>query len=110
MSDCRIPSNKNELFDYDFRRSFMLELHENRQKAYQYIVELSKILNLDLEHRLDKTINEIDYISLNDLKNLKEGLSDPSQELVSALKKLCSHIASENEINERLVTPFQCNK
>ena len=69
-------------------------------------MEQTKKLNLDLEHKLDKTIADINYISLNDLEELKEGLSDPSQESANSLKRLFSHIAGEVEIDNYLVKPF----
>ena len=38
---------------------------------------------------------------------LKEGLDDPSPELVRALKKLLLGVVSEAEIDKYLVSPFQ---
>jgi len=45
-------------------------------------------------------------ISLDELVGLKEGLSDPSQELVVALKKILRRVTSEAEIDKHLVKPF----
>jgi len=63
-------------------------------------------LNLDLNRTSDKAITDVNYVSLNDLVGLKDGLTDPPQQLVVALKKLLKSVASEVEIDEYLVKPF----
>ena len=84
----------------------MSKRRESRKRAYRYIVEQATKLNRDLGHESDKTIADIDYISLYDLEELKEGLSDPPQELVVKLKKIFRHVASEAKIDQYLVRPF----
>jgi len=79
---------------------------EKRRKAYEYILNQTKKLNLELLHKSDKTIANISYIPLSDIEKVKEGIADPSEELVEVLKKLFRHIASEAEIEDHLVKPF----
>ena len=79
--------------------------NENRKAAYQFIVRQTEKISL----ASDKLINEYDNISLSldELTRLKEGLVDPSPELVQALKKILSSVVSETEIDKYLVKPFQ---
>ena len=79
---------------------------EKRRKAYEYILNQTKKLNLEFSHKSDKTIANISYIPLSDIEKVKEGIADPSEELVEVLKKLFRHIASEAEIEDHLVKPF----
>jgi hypothetical protein len=79
---------------------------QRRKIAYRYITELSKNLNRSLLYKSDRVLDDICYVSLNDLEELKEGLSDPSQELIFLVKKLFSDVASENEIDNYLIKPF----
>jgi len=79
---------------------------ESRKIAYQYIVEQSKKPNLKLSVTSDELIKDIN-ISLDELMRLKEGLDDPSPELVRALKKLLLGVVSEAEIDKYLVIPVQ---
>ena len=84
----------------------MTSQRAKRRKAYEYILNQSKKLDLELLHKEDKTIANISYIPLSDIENVKEGIADPSEELVEVLKKLFCHIASEAEIEDHLVKPF----
>ena len=84
----------------------MTSQREKRRKAYEYILNQTKKLNLELLHKSDKTIANISYIPLSDIKKVKEGIADPSEELVEVLKKLFRHIATEAEIEDHLVKPF----
>ncbi len=79
---------------------------ESRKIAYQYIVEQSKKPNLKLSPTSEEVIKDVN-ISLNELIRLKEGLDDPSPELVRALKKLLLGVVSEAEIDKYLVRPVQ---
>ena len=85
----------------------MTNRREHRKRAYDYIIAQGKRLKLDLSSRLDKTICGDYWISLNDLLQLKEGLADPPEQLVFALKHLLKGAASEAEIDEYLVRPFR---
>jgi len=79
---------------------------ESRKIAYEYIVKQSKKLNLKLSLTSVEVLKDIN-ISLNELIRLKEGLDDPSPELVQALKKLLLGVATVVEIDKYLVRPFQ---
>jgi hypothetical protein len=83
-----------------------MDRRENRIRAYQYIVERAPKTSLAISYLSEKTLAEIGYISLDDLRTLKEGLTDPSPQLVATLKKLLGSVASEAEIEDYLVTPF----
>lgn len=84
----------------------MTSQREKRREAYEYILNQTKKLNLEPLHKSDKTIANISYIPLSDIEKVKEGIADPSEELVEMLKKLFHHIASEAENEDRLVKPF----
>ncbi|MFC2022431.1 hypothetical protein ACFLTR_04420 [Chloroflexota bacterium] len=79
---------------------------ESRKGAYHYIITQATKLNLDLSRTSDKAAADANYISLDDLVGLKEGLTDPTPQLVVALKNLLKGITSEVEIDEYLVKPF----
>lgn len=76
--------------------------NENRKRAYQYIKEQSEKLN----PISDKAITDVNYVSLDELIRLKNGLADPSLELVQALRKLFIGVASKEEMYEYLFRPF----
>ena len=80
---------------------------EDRKRAYRYVIEQAGKLSLDLNRRPDQSTTDLDYVSLNDLVALKEGLIDPPQHLVVALKKFLKGIANKDEIDEYLVKPFR---
>ena len=78
---------------------------ENRIKAYRYIVELIGQISQDLNQDPEK-LTRICEISLDDLAKLQAGVSDPSRELVEALKKFSNAVSTDLEIDRYLVTPF----
>ena len=84
----------------------MISRYENRTRAYRYIVEQAKKINWDLTPTSDRTVADNCNISLDELVGLKEGFSDPSQEVVVALKKILRRVTSEAEIDKYLVKPF----
>jgi len=94
----------------DFRTSSwsdsLTSHRESRKRAYHYVITQATKLNLDLSRTSDKAVSDVSYISLNDLVGLKEGLVNPTQQLVVALRKLLKSVASEVEIDEYLVKPF----
>jgi len=72
-----------------------------RQIAYEYIRgQTGKLhgFSNDADHPLT--------IPLNELMLLKEGLADPSAELVASLKQLLRGSVTEAEIDAHLVAPF----
>jgi hypothetical protein len=73
-----------------------------RKTAYEYIKE--QIGNL---HRLSRSTSQPTIIPLNDLMLLKEGLTDPSVELVALLKQLLKGFVTESDLDAHLVEPFQ---
>ncbi len=84
----------------------MTRRRENRIRAYRYIIERIRQVNQALGHEPEKILADVGNISLDDLMQLREGISDPPRELVDALKRLLSAVASDTEIDEYLVTPF----
>ena len=88
----------------------MKSRRESRKRAYHYIITQSTKLNLDLSRTSDKAAVDANYVSLNDLLGLKEGLADPTQQLVVALGKLLKSVVSEVEMDEYLVKPFHTKK
>jgi hypothetical protein len=73
-----------------------------RKTAYKYIKgQLSKLHGRRYDG--DPTI----IVALDELILLKEGLTDPSAELVASLKQLFLGISTEAEIDARLVIPFK---
>ncbi len=79
---------------------------ESRKRAYSYILKKAEELNLIDNYRHSKIANGIDYISLNDLIELKEGTCDPPLQFVTILKKLLQGTINETEIDKYLVQPF----
>jgi hypothetical protein len=73
-----------------------------RKTAYEYIKEL--IGNL---YRLSHSTSQPTIIPLDDLMLLKEGLADPSAELVALLKQSLKGFITEADIDTHLITPFQ---
>ena len=72
-----------------------------RKEAYKYVLE--RLSGLP-PHSSD--LGSPPNISLGDLRLLKEGLADPSAELVASLKQLLRGFVMEAEIDAHLVVPF----
>ena len=79
---------------------------EKRIRAYLYIREHIVRVGQDLASIPEKTLTDVSYISLHELVGLREGIIDPSKELVAAFKRVLQGRVSEAEIEEYLVTPF----
>jgi hypothetical protein len=73
-----------------------------RKTAYAYIK--GQIGN---PHGFPQSAVHPPIIPLNELMLLKEGLADPSAELVASLKQLLRGSVTEADIDTHLVTPFQ---
>jgi hypothetical protein len=73
-----------------------------RKKAYKYIEQVLSRL-----HYTSSTAELPPAVPLEELISLKEGRSDPSVELVAALKQLLKGSVPEAEIDAHLVLPFQ---
>jgi hypothetical protein len=60
----------------------------SNKQAYSFIVKKIKRLKLSDYYQLNKTTNNLDYISLSGLTELKKEISDPAPQLVVSLKNL----------------------
>jgi len=69
-------------------------------------LEKLKELNWNIQREMDRSIDDVSFLSLADIEGLKKGVSDPSEELVSGLKKLLHNVADESEIEQHLFRPF----
>jgi hypothetical protein len=72
-----------------------------RKEAYKYVLE-----ELSSLPPRSSDLGSPPNISLNELMLLKEGLADPSAELVASLKQLFRGSVTEAEIDAHLVVPF----
>ncbi len=79
-----------------------------RKRAYHYIVEATKGTGVPLIDS-DERLADVFDISLDEIKSLKEGLSDPSTKLVHEFKKWHGLMIYEHEVDSYLVTPFLTN-
>jgi len=76
-----------------------------RKTAYEYIKgQIGKL------HGFSYDTGHPSTISLNELMLLKEGLADPSGELVALFKQLLKGSVNEAGIDAHLVEPFQRRK
>ena len=73
-----------------------------RKKSYKYIEQV-----LGRLHHNSSAEDLPSIVPLEELMSLKEGLADPSVELVAALKQLLKGSVPEAEIDAHLVLPFQ---
>ena len=73
-----------------------------RKLAYGYIVDRlsNSSVSIDDSHQYSN-------VSLHELMLLKEGLADPSVQLVALLKQLLRGSVTEVEIDAHLVAPFK---
>jgi hypothetical protein len=76
-----------------------------RKIAYKYIKEwISK------SHEISGEAEQSPAIPLNDLILLKQGMADPSAELIASLKQSLRGSVTEAEINAHFLTPFRQHK
>ncbi len=73
-----------------------------RKTAYEYIKG-----KISRHHGFSYDVDHPSTILLYELMLLKEGLADPSAELVVSLKRLLRGSVTEAEIDAHLVAPFQ---
>jgi hypothetical protein len=88
-------------------RTRLVSRIERRKQAYQFILGKIKKMEAEFSYKTDKPDEGNNIIQLAELNKLKEGIADPSAELVTLLKKLLRPVASEVEIEDNLSTPFQ---
>jgi len=72
-----------------------------RKEAYRYIQAILSKLPIGASD-----VDRVLVISLEELRQLKEGAADPSVPLVASLKKLLRGNVTETEIEAHLVLPF----
>ena len=85
----------------------MLSTKDNRKRTYRFICRKSQQLGITLSPTTaDKDI-DAKSLSLAELYSLKNGLADPSEQLVVSLKSILRNVATEEEINDNLILPFQ---
>ncbi len=75
--------------------------NELRQQAYQFILERLNAVPVDSANA-DWSFS----VPLEDLRLLKEGVADPSPELVASLRWLLKDTIPAGEIDSHLVSPF----
>ena len=72
-----------------------------RKEAYRYIQAVLSKLPIGAPD-----VDRLLIISLEELRQLKEGTTDPSVSLVASLKKLLRGTVTEAEVEAHLVLPF----
>ncbi|MFC1873505.1 hypothetical protein ACFLW3_01670 [Chloroflexota bacterium] len=77
-----------------------------RRKAYEYILSQANKLPPDNSKILSADVSTGGHISLEDLLQLKEGLSNSSETLIKQLKELFINVISEDDISCHLIKPF----
>jgi hypothetical protein len=75
---------------------------ELRKEAYKYILQVLSRLPPS-----DNNKDWIEYIPLEELRLVKEGIADPSPGLVALLKDLLNGVVHDSVIDSYLVTPFE---
>jgi hypothetical protein len=73
-----------------------------REDAYQYILRILSRLPPS-----DNNKDWIEYIPLEELRVIKEGIADPSPALVALLKDLLNGVVPDTVVDSYLVTPFE---
>jgi len=79
---------------------------DKRKKAYHYIYKKLHESGHRPSYNTAKLPDVNIVIPLAEIDKLREGITDPSEELITALKTLLRHTTSESEIEEILVKPF----
>ncbi len=73
-----------------------------RKDAYQYVLRILGSIPAP-----EDTQNKIQTVPLEELRSIKEGISDPSPAVVSMLKEWLAGSISDSEIDSHLIYPFQ---
>jgi hypothetical protein len=79
---------------------------DKRKKAYQYIYQKLHESVYKPSYNTAELPDVSTVIPLAEIDKLREGITDPSEALIVALKTLLHHTTSESEIEEILVKPF----
>jgi len=84
---------------------------KNRKKAYQYMRKGVGVKGKSPEDEVTKLADAIsgEFGLKNDLKRLREGISDPTEKLIKAFKfkSFVGGLIPESEIDFHLVNPFK---
>lgn len=80
---------------------------DDRKRAYQYLVEQAKRINWSPLIDSDKRLADVLDVPISELTSLKEGLSNPSDKLVTGFKKLVCTQVSESEVDLYLTKPCE---
>ncbi len=80
----------------------MVDRNDLRKEAYKYVLFL-----LSNSNNASENNNSNQFIPLEELRLVKEGIADPSPALVALLKQLLQGNISDGTIDAHLVTPFQ---
>jgi len=73
-----------------------------RKEAYHYILQILGDVSVN-----DNEESRIVCIPLEELRLIKEGIADPSPDLVALLKSMLRNTVSESVIDSHLVMPFE---
>jgi hypothetical protein len=73
-----------------------------REDAYKYVLNILSRLPPS-----DNNKDWIEYIPLEELRLIKEGIADPSPTLVALLKDLLNGVVPDSVVDSYLVTPFK---
>ena len=78
-----------------------------RKQAYQFILSKIKKLEAEFSYQTNISGEESGIVPLAELDKLRRGIADPSIKLVTILKMLLRPVASEIELEDNLLKPFQ---
>ena len=95
LGSCTVPVNFRNPDKPKFFGSYAME-----NPAFDGVIKVVSY-NIKLSEKIEQAIHDLGQID-----ELKEGITDPTVELVARVKKLLKHVASECEIDEQLVKPF----
>lgn len=76
---------------------------DTRKQAYAYIRQRLADLPVD-------GANPDLFVPLDDLRLLREGLANPSAELVASLRRLFGNTIGESEFETYLIAPFEMKR
>jgi hypothetical protein len=80
----------------------MVARSDLRKEAYKYVLYILSKLPAQ-----DSGENWLQFVPLEELRLVKEGIEDPSPVLVSLLKEMLQGAISDDVVDSHLVTPFE---
>ncbi len=81
----------------------MVTRSELRKEAYRYVLQVLK----NVPASANNNHNWIQFIPLEELRLVKEGIADPSPALVAVLKDILQGTISDDILDSYLVKPFE---